>query len=48
MGRRRHLRAIAPGLMRILIVNEALRGGPIWTEIERWMDEALVERGSAR
>jgi dipeptidyl aminopeptidase/acylaminoacyl peptidase len=28
--------------------NESLRGGAVWTEIERWLDEALVERRSVR
>jgi pimeloyl-ACP methyl ester carboxylesterase len=28
--------------------NESLRGSDVWTEIERWIDEALLERRSVR
>jgi len=28
--------------------NESLRGSAVWTEIEQWLDEALVERRSVR
>jgi pimeloyl-ACP methyl ester carboxylesterase len=48
----RVLQALA-GPKRLIVVpgarhNESLRGGDVWTEIERWIDNALVERRSAR
>jgi len=46
----RVMQALA-GPKRLILVpgarhNESLRGGAVWTEIERWLDEALVERRS--
>jgi pimeloyl-ACP methyl ester carboxylesterase len=48
----RVLQALA-GPKRLILVpgarhNESLRGGAVWTEIERWIDDTLVERQSAR
>jgi pimeloyl-ACP methyl ester carboxylesterase len=44
----RVLEALA-GPKRLILVhgarhNESLRGGDVWTEVERWIDNALVER----
>jgi hypothetical protein len=46
------LQALA-GPKRLILVpgarhNESLRGSAVWTEIERWIDAALVERRSDR
>jgi alpha-beta hydrolase superfamily lysophospholipase len=48
----RVLQALA-GPKRLILVpgarhNESLRGSAVWTEIERWIDAALVERRSDR
>ena len=48
----RVLQALA-GPKRLILVpgarhNESLRGAAVWAEIERWIDDALVERRSAR